>query len=83
MQLTHRAGKVEHDLGHVRASLDVTAALQLEDIALGPEHRALREPLLDSLSCGHAAVPPAWAPRANRPGAKRLMSYTVPRETAS
>ena len=68
MQLEHRAGKVEHDLGHVRASLDVTAALQLENVTLGPEHRTLREPLLDappfgalsfdSLPCGHAAVPP-------------------------
>ena len=58
VQLAHRAGEVEHDLGHVRARLDVTAALQLEDVALGPEHHALREPPADSLPCGHAAVPP-------------------------
>src|SRR6201985_3326282 len=40
MQLTHGVRVVEYHLGHERARLDVAAPLQLEDVALGAEHRA-------------------------------------------
>ena len=45
MQLPQRVGFVEDHLGHVRAGLDVAAALQLEDVALGADHRAVGQPL--------------------------------------
>ena len=35
---------LEHDLGDERAGLQVAAALELEDVALGADDGALREP---------------------------------------
>ena len=40
MELRHRLGMLEHDFGHECAGLQVTPALELEDIALGANHRA-------------------------------------------
>ena len=45
VQLRDDLGMVEHDLGHERAGLQVAAPLELEEIALGADHRALVEPL--------------------------------------
>ena len=36
---------LEDDLGDLRASLEVPAALELEQVPLGADHRALGEPL--------------------------------------
>ena len=46
MQLAHRVGVVEDHLGHERAGLDVAAALELEDVALGADDDAVSEALL-------------------------------------
>ena len=46
MQLAQRVGRVEDHLGDERAGLDVAAALELEDVALGAEDDAVRETLL-------------------------------------
>ena len=76
MQLAHRTGEVQHDLGHVRAGLDVAAPFQLEDVALGPQDHAGGQPGLDA--AGHDATPPRGACAAagplNRLGAKRRTS---------
>ena len=37
-------GMLEHDLGHVGAGLQIAAPLELEQIALGADHRSLVEP---------------------------------------
>ena len=49
MQLAHGVGEVEHDLGHVRAALQVAAALELEQVALGAEDDAVVESLEETL----------------------------------
>ncbi len=41
MEGDDRLGSVEHDLGHERAGLDVAATLELEEVALGADHRAV------------------------------------------
>ena len=46
MQLPQRVGRVEDHLGHVGTGLDVAAALELEDVALGADDDALGETLL-------------------------------------
>src|SRR3546814_2401415 len=43
VQASHRLRMLEHDLRHEGAGLQVAAALQLEEIALGADHRALRQ----------------------------------------
>jgi len=44
-QLPHDLGMLEDDLGHERARLQVTAALALEQVALGADDGTLLEPL--------------------------------------
>src|SRR5436309_15736550 len=44
VQLRHDLGMVEDSLGHERARLHVATPLELEEIALGADHRALPEP---------------------------------------
>jgi hypothetical protein len=39
---------LQDDLGHERAGLEVPAALELEEVALGADHRALGQPLAQS-----------------------------------
>ena len=56
VQLAHRFGLVEHDLGHVWPGLDVAAPLKLEQIALGADHRPFGQPLQQSLP-GHGTLP--------------------------
>ena len=56
VELAHRLGGVEHDLRHVRPRLEVAAPLQLEQIALGADHRPLGQPLQQSFP-GHRALP--------------------------
>ena len=56
VELAHRLGRVEHDLRHVRPGLEVAAPLQLEQIALGADHRPLGQPLQQSFP-GHRALP--------------------------
>ena len=46
MQLAQRVGLVEDHLGDERAGLDVAAALELEDVALGADDDAVSETLL-------------------------------------
>ena len=46
VQLAQRVGLVEDHLGDERAGLDVAAALELEDVALGAEDDAVSETLL-------------------------------------
>ena len=46
MQLPERVGLVEDHLGDERARLDVAAALELEDVALGADDDAVSEALL-------------------------------------
>jgi hypothetical protein len=45
MELTNRPGKVEHDLGHVRAALQVAPPLELEKVSLRPQHHVPLETL--------------------------------------
>ncbi len=45
VQLAHHLGMVEHHLGHVGPGLQVAAPLELEQIALGADHRTGLEPL--------------------------------------
>ena len=45
VQLADGVGEVEHDLGHIRPTLEIAAPLELEQIALGTEHHAVVEPL--------------------------------------
>ena len=45
VQLADGVREVEHDLRHVRAALQVAAALELEQVALGAEHDAVVESL--------------------------------------
>ena len=57
-------GVVEHDLGHEGAGLQVAAALELEQVALGADHRALVEPLQQTQRRGvlaHVCTPDAIA----------------------
>ena len=44
VKLAHRVGEVENGLGHVRAALQVAAALELEEVALGAEHDVVLQP---------------------------------------
>ena len=86
MQLAHGVRVVEHHLGHERARLDVAAPLQLEDVALGAEHRPGRQPVHDRrahapLQLTHEATPSETPP--NLADVNRPMSYTVPRCSAS
>jgi hypothetical protein len=48
VQLRHDLGMVEHGLGHERARLHVATPLELEEIALGADHRASLEPFAQS-----------------------------------
>jgi len=45
MQLEYRLRRVEDDLRNIGAGLDVAAALEFEDVALGAEDDALSETL--------------------------------------
>ncbi len=45
VQLRDDLGMLEHDLGDEGAGLQIAAPLELEEIALGADHRALVEPL--------------------------------------
>ena len=38
-------GVIEHDLGHERPGLQVAATFELEQVALGADHRTGGEPL--------------------------------------
>ena len=49
MQLPQRVGLVEDHLGHERPRLDVAAALELEDVALGADDDAVSEAFLQRL----------------------------------
>jgi hypothetical protein len=44
VQLRHDLGMLEDGLGHERTRLHVTTPLELEEIALGADHRASPEP---------------------------------------
>ena len=48
MELSERVGSIQDDLRHVRPGLDVAAPLELEDVALGAQHRAMLQPLEDA-----------------------------------
>ena len=45
VELRDDLGLLEHDLGDERAGLQIPAALELEEVPLGADHRALVEPL--------------------------------------
>src|SRR5262249_33191714 len=45
VQLLDELGMLEHDLRDEGAGLGIPAGLELEEIALGTDHRALRQPL--------------------------------------
>ena len=63
VQLGNRTGKVQHHLGHISARLDVAPALQLEHIALGPQHSAVGKAVRQTgpISCHHRLSPsPHW-----------------------
>ena len=45
VELRHELRVIQHDLGHVGAGLEVAAPLQLEEVALGADHGAVRKPL--------------------------------------
>ena len=66
VELAHRLGGVEHDLRHVGAGLEVAAPLQLEQIALGADHRPRLEPGDDHshvvLQAGHIVDEPLQLP---------------------
>ena len=57
VQLADRVGVVEHHLGHEGAALDVPAPLELEEVALGAEHRPFRQPLQQSGWHGRTITP--------------------------
>src|SRR5260221_2001073 len=50
MQLGDQLGGLEHDLGHVRAGLQVAAAFELEQVAFGADDRSLGQSLEQSLT---------------------------------
>ena len=45
MELGDRLGVLEHDLGDEGAGLEIAAPLELEQVALGADHRAGGKPL--------------------------------------
>ena len=65
VQLRDDLGVLEDDLGHERARLQVATALELEQVALGAQDRALRQALQQPSSVrrvelvGHATTVPA------------------------
>ena len=71
MQLAQRVGLVEDHLGDERPGLDVAAALELEDVALGAEHHSVSETLLQGpvRRTRHLVFPCS-----KRAGSKRAMS---------
>ena len=63
VQLGNGSGEVQHNLGHISARLDIAPALQLEHIALGPQHRAAGKAVRQTrpISCHHRLSPsPHW-----------------------
>ena len=56
VQLRDELGMLEHHLGDERARLQVTAALQLEEVALGADHGALLEPRQQTSGSGGGGV---------------------------
>ena len=48
VQLRHDLRMVEHDLGHERARLEVSPALELEEVTLRADDRALLEPFQET-----------------------------------
>ena len=61
VQLRDELGMIEHDLGDERAGLEVAPPLELEEVALGADHRprlqALQQPSLLCADLGHADLP--------------------------
>ena len=72
MQLAQGVGRVEDDLGHVGTGLDVAAALELEDVALGADDDPVGETLGERplRRTAHETA----APSTKRAGSKRAMS---------
>ena len=58
VQLGHRIGEIHHRLGHVGARLHVAPALQLEDVPLGSQHRALGKAIgqIPTRSCHNCSL---------------------------
>src|SRR3990172_2751902 len=56
VELPHRVGEVEDYLGHVRPALQVAAALELEEVALGAEDGVARKSF-DKRAHGSASLP--------------------------
>ncbi len=48
VELANHVGVLENDLGYVRPRLQIAAALELEQIPLGTDHRALGEALQEA-----------------------------------
>ena len=67
MQLAHDFGMLEHDLGHEGAGLQIAAALELEHIALGADHRSLVEPFEQRQSWRGRSVMAIGGRTTNRP----------------
>ena len=64
VQLAHDLGMLEHDLGHVRPGLEVAPPLELEQIALGADHRPRRQPLEQPGPIfRHVVLPQRWLDR--------------------
>ena len=45
MQALDLLGEIENDFRHIGARLQIAAPLQLEEVALGANHRSLGQPL--------------------------------------
>ena len=74
VELRDDLGLLEHDLGDERAGLQIPAALELEEVPLGADHRALVEPLEKALA--HTVImsdriEPAPREARGRPGRSR------------
>src|ERR1700688_2686277 len=52
VELLDELGMLEHHLRHVSAGLEIAAALELEEIALGADHRALGQALKQARPLG-------------------------------
>ena len=72
VQLAQGVGRVEDHLGHVRARLDVAAALELEHVALGADDDARRRDAAPGSSATDGSS--VGSPSSKRAGSKRPMS---------
>jgi hypothetical protein len=85
VQRLHPVGMLEHDLGHEGARLQITAALELEQIAFGADHGASGEPFPQAAATirrvqgrRHGVPPTGAAPWCTAPRASSVACVAMP-----